>query len=83
MKKLLLGTILLFSVMSCSKDSVEETNSSVVFTNENLKKVAQLISDYEGFSEPSIKTAIEGFSFKNMNSIVNLLSKEFSIGQIK
>ena len=23
--------------MSCSKDSVEETNSSVVFTNENLK----------------------------------------------
>ena len=36
MKKLLLGTILLFSVMSCSKDSVEETNSSVVFTNENL-----------------------------------------------
>lgn len=37
MKKLLLGTILLFSVMSCSKDSIEETNSSVVFTNENLK----------------------------------------------
>jgi len=73
-----------FMVFAYSEDIFIHSNieESLLF-NENLKKVAQLISDYEGFSEPNIKTAIEGFSFKNMNSIVNLLSKEFSIRQIK
>ncbi|MDI5897913.1 hypothetical protein [Flavobacterium yafengii] len=37
MKKLLVGAILLFSIISCSKDGAEETTPSVVFKNENLK----------------------------------------------
>lgn len=71
-----------FMVFAYSEDIFIHNNidESILF-DENLKRVTQLTSDYEGFIEPNIKTAIEGYSFKHMDSIVNLLSEEFSIKQ--